>query len=522
MSRSFRHVVHLCLVGTFLASACAERSAPHDSREGSTPSATNLTTADQPFDYVYDKNSPYLPATKRFLRKPLKADAYDDIRWYIPHNYAITVTPAKIDQVRPMVEWEPMKALVLQWPAGYLGNKSASQTMLEISKNASTVANVIIVTSAGGTAVMKDALADHGISQNVINTKFYFQETALDAIWLIDSGPLPIVDKEKNTFAFADFRYYHDRPYDDGVPTILGRNLSKLGFSANTATYRMQVNTEGGTFQATSDGICFTASRQIFYMMCDEGACNGNTVGAPAWADNQYVNINAVQNHSKVAELKEHWGKYLGCKDVVVVHSITDDGTGHLDMLFKVVDDHTILIGEYKAPYQGNTGQQENAALLDESAAFLAAYTKPDGSKFTVHRMIMPGHRSTDEGMVPFTYLNSTFVNGMNLWPAYTYPEWVASRNEAEDTWKDVMPNYTHVWIESAILSFWSGAIHCITRTIPDLAPGPWVADGSCSGDTCQAPEGGYDGECMPNQLNTAICWGPDWLCGCSDAPPQQ
>jgi agmatine/peptidylarginine deiminase len=521
MIRSFAHsALLLATIGFMLSVGCAQGEAPAE-RSQDLDSVAELAPSmvdenGQPYDYVYDANSPWLPATKRRLFKPLKADGYDDIRWYAPQNYAITEPPAT-GNVRPMVEWEAMKSLILQWPSGYLGNTSASKTFLDIAKNASAVADVWIITDAGGTNSLKQALAQNGVSNAVLASKFYFLETDLDSIWFIDSGPLPIIDKTKNTFSFADFRYYHERAYDDGVSTVLARNLTNMGMAANTATYRMPVNTEGGTFQGTSDGICFTGTRQLYYQSCDQGGCDKNTGGSPAWSGTKYVNINTVQNHSMNKQLKEEWGKYLGCKDVLVTHSVTDDGTGHLDMYFKVVDDNTILLGDYKPPYQANTAQAENAALLDETAAFLEAYTKPGGGKFTVHRMIMPGHRSTNEGMVPFTYLNSTFINGVNLWPAYSYPEWVDSRNEAESKWEEVMPNYQHIWINSETLSFWSGAIHCITRTVPDLSPGPWVADGTCNNDMCVAPSGGYDGDCTPNALQTAVCWGPDWVCACND-----
>ena len=45
------------------------------------------------------------------------------------------------------------------------------------------------------------------------------------------------------------------------------------------------------------------------------------------------------------------WEDYLGCTDLVVMKDITDDGTGHIDMFFKLVNPNLAVIGEYKAPY---------------------------------------------------------------------------------------------------------------------------------------------------------------------------
>ena len=521
-NRSLGVVLTLC----FLLTACDQP--PHQnssqpeqevSEEGMESAPLGRDSDGRPYDYVYDPNSPYLMATRK---KPYqliqKADANDDIRWYAPQLYAITEPPANIQNVRPMVEWEPMQSVVMSWPSNYV-NSPAFNTVVGISENTAKVAEVWFVTNPGGTSVLKNGLKQKGISQNLLDTKFRFLETDIDSIWFIDSGPLPLVDKATNTMAFADFRYYHERPYDDGVPTTLGRALASFGMGANADTYRMPVSTEGGTFQSTTDGICFTGTRQLFNMSCQITGCDASTGGIPSWYNggNQYVNIAQVQSHPMANEIRKQWKDYAGCADTIITHSVTDDGTGHLDMYFKVIDDNTLLIGEYKAPFQGGTKQQENAALLDETAEFLENYVKPDGTKFTVHRLIMPGHRNTNEGWVPFTYINSTFVNGLNLWPATLYPEWEASRAAAQAKWEEIMPDYEHIWIDATTLSFWSGAIHCITRTIPKLSPGPWVADGACSGGMCSAPANGYDGECKPHGISQAVCWGPDWLCDCNN-----
>ena len=519
-------VVCLVLLPWFSLTACDQEprhnpSQPEIEMVDSVDQEAPLGRDDEgrPYDYVYDPNSPFLKATRKSpYTKILKADQNDDIRWYSPQLYAITEPPANIQNVRPMVEWEPMKSVVMSWPKGYV-NSASFDTVVGIAKNASTVAEVWFVTDSGGTNVLKNALKQNGISQNALNTKFRFLETNIDSIWFIDSGPLPLVDKATQKMAFADFRYYHERPYDDGVPTTLGRTLKSFGMGANADTYRMPVSTEGGTFQSTSDGICFTGTRQLYSMSCQITGCDPSTGGVPSWQNggNQNLNISQIQNHPMAKELGKQWKDYAGCKETVITYSVTDDGTGHLDMYFKVIDDNTLLVGEYKAPFQAGTKQQENAALLDETAAYLQNYVKPDGSKFTVHRLVMPGHRNTNDGWVPFTYINSTFINGLNLWPATVYPEWEASRNEAQAKWEEIMPDYDHIWIDSTTLSFWSGAIHCITRTIPNLSPGPWIADGSCSGDTCNAPANGYDGECKPNGISEAVCWGPEWLCDCNN-----
>ena len=78
------------------------------------------------------------------------------------------------------------------------------------------------------------------------------------------------------------------------------------------------------------------------------------------------------------------------------------------------------------------------------------------------------------------------------------------------------MPDMVHVWIDSEELSYQSGAIHCVTRTIPAKKAREWVGDGACADGVCGGVDGGYDGACAVNGA-TNLCWGPQWLCGCND-----
>mgnify|MGYP001445826305 CR=1 FL=1 len=79
-------------------------------------------------------------------------------------------------------------------------------------------------------------------------------------------------------------------------------------------------------------------------------------------------------------------------------------------------------------------GHTVNKAVITVPAYFNDSQrqaTKASGqiAGLTVERIIMPGHRTAQDGngksYMPFTYINSTFINGLNLWPAYTFTDWV-------------------------------------------------------------------------------------------------
>jgi len=410
-----------------------------------------------------------------------------------------------------MTEWEPMRALLIAYPAETAQFEQASDTFVGIARYASEHGEVwVLVDGSQAETIFKQKLAQGGVAADKIGTVIKFSRAPFDTHWLIDYGPLPLVDMTRDSYAFADFRYYHERTQDDAIPTLLGRQVTAFGERFPVTTYRLPLTLEGGTFQATSDGVCITSSRELYNMSCLAGSCRESILG---------LTLAELQAHSYAREMEGVLAAYVGCKDLIVTHSISDDGTGHIDMYLKVLDDALLLLGEYRPPF-GNDYQRENAALMNDNAAFLEAYVKPGGGRFQVLRLPMPGHRMVSDFFgsyeVPFTYLNSTFFNGLNLWPAYTFGEWSASRAEAQAIWEEALPDMEHQWIDAEELSYQSGAIHCVTRTIPLKKAIPWVLDGDCQGGTCGGSEGGYAGSCELSG-QTDLCWGPAWLCACND-----
>ncbi|MCB9733332.1 MAG: agmatine deiminase family protein [Deltaproteobacteria bacterium] len=495
------------LLGLLGACNAAEPAAPAPAADPGAAPAVTATPLDAEGRFLV--NPRLLPAHRvNPTKATLKADEFDNERAANPQHFAITVPPANIAHVRPMVEWEPMRAITMSYPGYMLTSANATATFVSIAQHASEHGEVwFLVDGNQAENGLTSRILAAGVPPERLGSTIRFLHAPLDSVWFIDAGPLPLVDTQANTFAFADFRYYHERPLDDALPTVLARNLAGFGYEATTSVYRAPLTVEGGTFQSTTDGICFTGDRELYNLSCYDGACDEGI---------EALTLAQLQTHPFADAMRATLAQYVGCKDLVVLHSITDDGTGHIDMYLKVLDDHRVLIGKYEAPFSGQ--QATNAARLDDDAAFIEAYVKPDGSRFTAPRIIMPGSRNSSFGRVPFTYVNSTFFNGLNLWPAYpSYSDWNASRDAAEATWNEVLPDMEHIYVDATELSFYSGAIHCVTRTIPAIEAGDWVADGTCGGAECAAPAGGYDGVCVPGDDGLEACWGPAWQCDCND-----
>jgi agmatine/peptidylarginine deiminase len=416
-----------------------------------------------------------LPSERKVIGK---ADASDDYRDAHKEWFAITIPTSDVeDIIKGMVEWEPMQALLLTLSGNSLGNQ-VDQNLADMTYGSVHTAGVpvyLLYTSENHKQDHVDRLEAKGVTDEEMNmVHFVYMEHG--SVWMIDYGPFPIKNGSGDV-AFVDFRYYHGRHVDDGLPTRIGHEI--LGID----TFRVPINFEGGNLQMDSMGTCYA------------------TTG-----------LTSANSDYSLSDLTTLMGQYLGCTQLVILNPLADEGTTHIDMFFKLVDDHTAVLGSY-------TSQQdpENKALLDENQAILEAVELPDGSSITVHRMPMP---SNGNHQVWRTYINSTFVKGpkggVNLWPTYSIePELEA---QALAIWQEVMPDWVHQKVLSDTVITWGGAMHCISRTVPVGNNVRWVDPGSCGGDSCTPANNlGYDGSC---DVSTG-CSGPKWLCDNNDCAPQ-
>jgi agmatine/peptidylarginine deiminase len=371
-------------------------------------------------------------------------------------------------------------------------------------------------------------------------------------IWHIDFGPFPIIHKDTDTLAFADFVYYHPRHIDDAMPARIGHDFYK-----DVTLFHMPFPFEGGNIQSDGEGMCATTNRAL---------------------------SNTGFSELKVANLLK---KYAACEETVVVKDITDDGTGHIDMFFKWADVDHVIFGAYEdeitytlpdgatvtVPLPGSVAPDyastyaTNKKRMDDNAALFAGMTAANGKPFKVSRLSMMTRFRDNFGNLPRTFINSTFTNGVNVYPSYSSyscvdaggapctvdadcggneycavgkctgkvnaaqtavgcdalmpcpsglecvedPLKVALKAQVQDQWQEALPEMTHVGLTADRIALWSGAIHCITRTIPNKKFAKVVDDGQCIDGTCGCVEGGYTGACGGDD----DCYGPQMLCGC-------
>ncbi|MFT5429882.1 MAG: agmatine/peptidylarginine deiminase [Myxococcota bacterium] len=413
-----------------------------------------------------------LPAFALPGERDSKSDAFDDARAAEPENYAITIPPGRA--ITPMLEWAPMQALWLNLVDWNIESSNVHQMTLQIIEAALPVADVWLTYETANIRQTYEADFAAFADNADFTGEIRWIQASNDSIWAVDFGPMPILD-EAGSQAWVDFSYYHGRPADDALTSRMGRELG-------ATVYRPELAFEGGNIQADADGRCFTTQRGL----------SASGLAQPTF-------------ESRLTD-------YVGCQSIHYLFDITDDPTGHVDMLFKLVAPKVAVLGRFPE----GVGSTKNRDRMEENFAMLAAIDP----ELTVHRLPMPGYSGGGGPLgangLPFTYANSTIINGVNLWPRYTNSSWNASMEEASNIWLEALPDYTHIPIVADEIAKAAGAIHCITRTIPTGIIAPWVDAGTCESGACVPPEGGVTVGNQETCRSSLECAGPEWLCGCN------
>jgi agmatine deiminase len=138
------------------------------------------------------------------------------------------------------------------------------------------------------------------------------------------------------------------------------------------------------------------------------------------------------------------------------------DGTGHIDMFMKLLNDHTVLISLADTePFKSNS----EAAL-----AWFKGRRAPDGQPYKVITV-----KGWDNYGTWYTYTNSLIVNNTVIMPSYRGK--AAEEAAAIAAYREGMPGVNVVPVNSDSSIRAGGSIHCVTQTIPVLPGKSGAAD---------------------------------------------
>lgn len=331
---------------------------------------------------------------------------------------------APASAVRTIAEWEELQALLVAW-------KSYPSILRQIVKAAKTETRVLIAYEAPDSpASLTSYLAAGGV--DTVNVTFL--PVPINSVWSRDYGPWSVYTNDVDTLATVDWIYNRPRAEDDAVPSAIATLLGTPFYQTLTPPDNL-VHT-GGNFMTDGFGTGFSST-----LVLEENSPAGG------------FGI----NHTP-AEVDSIMLRYMGISRYIRMDTLPNDVIHHIDMHMKLLDEETILMGQY--PPGISDGPQIEANLLYVLSNFPSVF----GTPYKVVRIPMPD----DNGLYPstggdyFTYTNSSFINKTVILPVYGIPE----DSIAVQTYRENLPGYKIVPINCAGMIGALGALHCITKEI--------------------------------------------------------
>jgi len=276
---------------------------------------------------------------------------------------------------------------------------------------------------------------------NVNMDRVVFQVIETNSVWVRDYGPWWIIEPE-NSLAIIDLVYNRPRPLDDTYPE------SAAGYFGINY-YGLGLIEAGGNMLLDGQGSVIV-SNVIF---------DGSQGFDPTLTQDQ---------------LEQYFLDYFGVHKVIVTPHLINDGTGHIDMFVKLINDSTIIVGEYENQSAGYPG---NYDICNQVASQLANETNGAGRPFNIVRMPMPSYNNG----ITYTYINSLIVNNKVLVPIYGISTEFANDDSVLALYETIMPGVEAVGFDCNQIIPANGAIHCIAMKVPALPE--TIACGNLTGD---------------------------------------
>ncbi|MCF7912783.1 MAG: agmatine deiminase family protein [Candidatus Cloacimonetes bacterium] len=254
---------------------------------------------------------------------------------------------------------------------------------------------------------------------NMENVSFiFFDQISAGSIWIRDSGPFYIY--EDGLPAIVDY-YYGLYPGDDNIPAYCADYFEY-------PRYESSILHHGGNYISDGNGMAFATTNITQY------------------------------NNETISEIQDNFETYMGIDSLVVISTMENDGTGHIDMFCKLLTDNKFIVGYYE---NAEDGFGNNQQILNENADILDEMTNLYGQDYEVTRIFMPPFVMGGlNGSITYTYTNSLIINDIVLVPVYGFD----SDAVALEVYESILPDHEIIGINSADIIEWWGAVHCVAQ----------------------------------------------------------
>ncbi len=323
--------------------------------------------------------------------------------------------------VRTMAEWEELDGIILTWT-------SYTSLLRQIVDAAQEEGTVWIICSDSNS--VKSYLQGGGVP--LVNLSFII--ASYNSVWSRDYGPWCVYTMTGDTLGIVDFKYNRPRPLDDVIPAVLASRWSLPLYQ--TISGEDSLAHTGGNFMVDGFGTSFRSK------------------------------LTEIENpwHT-TAHIDSIFYRYCGIQKgrSVSLTVLPYDGIHHIDMHMKLLDEETILIGQYPTGIADGPQIELNIQYIQNN--YMNCYGRP----YQIVRIPMPPSSS---GQYPpnssyFTYTNSLIVNKTVLVPIYGFSQ----DTTALRIYRENMPGYNVIGFDCNAPIPSGGAIHCITKEIGTRDP---------------------------------------------------
>jgi agmatine deiminase len=322
--------------------------------------------------------------------------------------------PPQASSLRGMAEWEETQALFITWTS-YL------PVHTNIIKAVQEETQVVIICSDSNN--VKSYLT----SNNTSHQNLSFLQAPFNSVWIRDYFANSVYMNDVDTLILVDWIYNRPRLRDDTIARSVSRMMNIPLYETSSSPWDL-VHT-GGNYMSDGKGTGFSSN-----LVLDENPSKSN------------------------AQVDEVMNRFMGLNTYIKMTNLPYDGIHHIDMHMKLLDEETLLVGQY--PEGIADGPQIEANILYVLDNFQSMF----GTPFKVVRIPMPPQ--INWGYPPnghyLTYTNSVIVNKTVVVPQY-YAQYdtVALR-----IYRENMPGYNVVGVNSNSTISAGGSIHCITHSV--------------------------------------------------------
>lgn len=348
--------------------------------------------------------------------------------WQMPvyDNEKSILTPPP-GPVRTMAQWEESQAVVITWI-------SYTTVLRDIVRAIAPSTKVYIVCGTGGTGTDSTSIKNYLNSgsvpaSSISNCRFVY--APYNSVWVRDYGPNAVYLNDVDSLVLVDWHYNRPtRTKDDTVSRSLGRTFHVPVFEASSGS-NLLYNT-GGNWM--SDGLGNSFHSKLILL------------------ENPTLSLSQVDTILK---------RYMGINRSIKMDTLPYDGIHHIDMHIKLLNEETLLVGQYPA------GTSDGPQIEANLQFILSNYNSVFGTPYKIVRIPQPpdqlnGYTYPGSGGNYLTYTNALIANKTVIVPQY-YTQYDTT---ALRIWRGAMPGYNVVGINSNSTISASGSLHCITHEI--------------------------------------------------------